>query len=131
MSDRTTRVNLENTSEIIIAPSTEGKQDTIISLLQGLGALGTTLKAGRKTVTTAGTAETLVASTDTLVVGVIIKAFKENTGTVHIGISTVDSSSAKQYELEAGEAISISINDLVKIYVDVSVNGEGVQYIGS
>ena len=86
--------------------------------------------ADRKTVTTAGTAEALGAST-ALEEGVIIMALKGNTNNVFVGDSSVDKDSAKQYELEPGEAMAIAVDDLAKIYVDVTTNGEGVQFVGS
>jgi predicted metal-dependent RNase len=131
MSDRTTRVNLENVAEVVINPATEAKQDDIIALISGGIVASSVLRAGRKTVTSAGTAETLVASTIPVREGVIVTALKTNTGNVFVGTSSVDSSSDKQFELEPGEGTSIAVNDLVNIYVDVAVNGEGVQYIGS
>lgn len=133
MPDRSTKIKASILDAILEVqnPATEEKQDSIITAIQGMGGLGTTLRGGRKTVAIAGTAETLVASSTPLLVGVVIKAFKENSGIVYVGTSSVDSNSDKQYELEAGEAIAISVNDLVKIYVDVSVSGESVQFIGS
>ena len=133
MPDRSTKIKASILDAILEVqnPATEEKQDSIITAIQGMGGLGTTLRSGRKTIAIAGTAETLVASSTSLLVGVVIKAFKENTGIVHVGTSAIDSNSDKQYELEAGEAVSLSINDLVKVYVDVSVSGESVMYLGS
>ena len=93
--------------------------------------VGTVVKAGRKTVTTGGTAETLVASSDKITQGVIIMALKDNTNNVFVGTSAVDKTSAKQMELEPGESTAVSIDDLQKIYIDVTTDGEGVSYIGS
>ena len=90
----------------------------------------TAVVSGRKTVTTAGTGEALGSST-ALGEGVIIMALKDNTNNVFVGDSSVDKTSDKQYELEPGEATAIAIDDIAKVYVDVTTNGEGVQFIGS
>ena len=86
-----------------------------------------TIYNGKKTVTTAGTAEALASST--AVKSVVIKALYSNTGKVYVGNSSV--SSANGIELEAGDAIGIDIDDLSKIYIDVDNNGEGVSYIAT
>lgn len=80
---------------------------------------------GQKTVTNAGVAETLVAASRA-VKSVSVKALSTNTGVVYVGDVNVDSTNGR--ELQAGESLDIDIDDLVKIYLDVSVNGEGVSY---
>lgn len=93
-------------------------------------ALPTAIGDGLKLVTTAGTRETLVASS-TPAKSVTITAKLTNTGTVVIGGSTVVAASGatrRGTPLNAGDNIVIDIDDLVKIYVDVTVNGEGVTY---
>lgn len=92
--------------------------------------VGTSLISGRKTVTTAGTAEVLKANTS-LTQGIIIMALKTNTNNVFVGDSNVDKTTDKQYELEPGEATAIAVNNTNLIYVDVTTDGEGVQFIGS
>lgn len=81
---------------------------------------------GQKTVTTAGTAEVLAASTTIL--SVTIKALSGNTGYVYVGSASVDSTNG--FVLQAGESISLDIDNLADIYLDVSANGEGVSFIG-
>lgn len=89
-------------------------------------------KTFKKTVTTAGTRTALTSST-LQVYEVVVKALASNTGTIYIGDSTVASSNG--YELSAGASFSIpltmipktgSVVDLNWIYIDASVNGEGV-----
>ena len=89
----------------------------------------TTLSNGQKTVTTSGTAEALVGSSTLTESAVTVKALNGNTGIVYVGDSSVDSNNG--YELSAGERISFEIDDLQKVYLDVSVNGEGVSWIAS
>jgi hypothetical protein len=83
---------------------------------------------GQKTVTTAGTRVALVAST-TSCSAVIIRALDTNTGIIYVGNSSVSSSNG--HRLLPGESVGLSINDLSSIYLDSSVNGEGVSYLGS
>lgn len=86
-----------------------------------------TVYSGQKTVATAGTAEALAASTT--VKSVVIKALYSNTGTVYVGDSSVSSTTG--IELAAGDSVALEIDDLSKIYLDVSVSGEGVSYIAT
>ena len=75
--------------------------------------------------TTAGSAETLVASS-TACKTVIIEGKEANTGKVFIGDSGVSSSDG--IYIYATQQVILEIDDLQKIYLDVSVNGEGVVY---
>jgi len=85
---------------------------------------------GRKTVTAAGSAEKLVAA-GTPISWVIISAFEGNTGTVVVGSSTVvaDAAIRRGAPLNKGDSIGLSVSDLSQIYLDVTVNGEGVSFI--
>jgi hypothetical protein len=58
---------------------------------------------------------------------VAIRALISNTGTIYVGTTGVHSSTG--YELSAGDAIDIAIDDLSKVSIDSSVNGEGVSYL--
>ncbi len=85
---------------------------------------------GRKTVTTAGTRVTLVAST-TPCLSVAITALAGNSGTVVVGgASTVVAALATQRgtPLLAGDSITFDCADLVDIGLDATVSGEGVTY---
>ena len=93
--------------------------------------VGETVLAGRKSVTTAGTAETLVSSSTKVTQGIIIMAVKGNTGNVFVGDSTVDKDSDKQMELEPGEATAIGIDDLQKVYVDSATTADSVSWLGA
>jgi len=84
------------------------------------------IRNGQKTVTTAGTAEALAASSACL--SVTIKALAANTNNVYVGTAAVDSTNG--YVLQAGESISFDIDNLADIYLDVDTNGEGVSYLG-
>jgi len=87
----------------------------------------------KKVVTTAGTAVALTGS-DIRVANATIQAEPDNTGYIYVGGSTVSSSSCAAV-LSAGESIELSIDDygsgatgwdLASLYIDSSVNGDGV-----
>ena len=90
--------------------------------------LPTTIIHGLKTVTTAGT-EVALTTSKMLKDGVTVKALAANTGTIYVGLNPVTSLTG--YPLAAGQSIYIKIHNSSLIYIDASVNGEGVAYIGS
>lgn len=88
-----------------------------------------------KTVTTAGTAVTLT-STKTLCRWATVQALSTNTGYICIGGSDVTCASNKGIRLATGQALSLDAigeakdtnrYDLSKVYIDSTVNAEGVQ----
>jgi len=82
---------------------------------------------GQTAVTTAGTAELLVAMGERACM-ITIKAFSTNTGNIYIGPSTVDS--ATGFILAAGEEVTIVVEaGHTDIYIDSDVSYEGVSYI--
>lgn len=89
----------------------------------------TGINHGVKTVTTAGTDETLVAST-TAVKRVIIQAQTDNTGFIAIGTAGVDATEATGTGvlLTAGDSVEFDIDDLVDISIDATADGEGVRF---
>jgi len=84
---------------------------------------------GRKVVAAVGTAECLVSESTPCRV-VIITAETNNTGVIVVGGSTVVSTLASRRgtPLLTGESITIDISNLNKIYLDTTVNGDGVTY---
>lgn len=91
-------------------------------------AIPTALGDGRKTVAVAGTREQLASSTACK--SVLITALRTNTGTVVVGGSTVIAAQATRRgtPLDAGESMVVRVDNLNDIYLDVTVNGEGVVY---
>ena len=97
-----------------------------------------TLVDGRQVVTTGGTAVALSATNNTKAGGLIITAETNNTGIVVVGASTVVAAvgTRRGTPLEAGKSMSINPNwsgdeglvDLSKIYIDATVNGDGVTF---
>lgn len=84
---------------------------------------------GRKTVTTAGTRVTLASSTACKQVA--ITALVGNTGTIVVGGSTVVASAGTRQgiPLSAGDTIAMEIDNLADVYLDATVNGEGVSFV--
>jgi hypothetical protein len=87
----------------------------------------TTLRVGQTNVTTAGTRVQL--SNLALLSGVTIKAKSTNTGVIYLGDSGVTSSNG--HRLLASESVFIEIDNVNRLYIDSSVNGEGISYIGT
>ena len=85
---------------------------------------------GRKTVTTAGTAVQL-ASSVTAVNEVAVTALSTNTGLIVVGASTVKAKAEERrgQPLSAGQTVSLDIRDLSSVWIDSTVNGEGVSYL--
>ena len=78
---------------------------------------------------TVGTTETQLTTVSTPCrKGVLVKAISTNTGIVYIGKTGVTTISG--YELTAGEAVSIEIDNVNKIFAIASVAGQGVCWIG-
>lgn len=86
------------------------------------------IKHGVKTVTTAGTDVALATSVSAR--WVIIQAQTDNTGVIAVGDAGVDATVATGtgVALAAGESISLPCEDLSLIYIDSTVNGDGVRY---
>lgn len=88
---------------------------------------------GSKTVTTAGTAEALVAS-ETLRTMLYVRAKSTNTGDIYLGDSAVDKTTSQQIVLDASQEITIEAPagyclDINEFYIDSSVNDEGVDFL--
>jgi len=96
--------------------------------------MATLIKTFAKTVTTAGTRVALSASR-LMVPSFVIRANAANTGVIYIGDVTVTSANGMFLAAsEANNKFGISVNggkyrefDLSKVYIDASVNGEGVR----
>ena len=80
---------------------------------------------GVQNVTTAGTAVQLASSN--AIKSITIRAKSTNTGIIYVGTSTV--SSANGFQLSSQETVSLDIANISTIWIDSSVNGEGVSYI--
>lgn len=95
--------------------------------LPSYNAFGT-IGDGRKVVTTAGTAVAL--ATTTAIKRVYIQAETDNTGVIVVGASTVVASLATRrgVALNAGDTLTLDIDDIADVFIDSTVNGDGVTF---
>ena len=86
--------------------------------------------AQRRIVPTAGTAIQLDDMLLSKGMSVAIKALVGNTGTIYIGSSKVNAQDTKHaFPLGAGSAIELKVRNLNSIWVDTSVDGEGINWV--
>lgn len=92
--------------------------------------MATTLNSGRKVVATAGSAEQLSTGSPVHCSGISVTAETDNTGVVVVGDSTVVAALAtrKGTPLNAGDTINLALDQLSDVWLDVTVNGDGVTY---
>jgi len=138
----TQRVTLANTDPAVVAlqiidnaiSGNEMQVDVVAALPTGANTIGrvehtsTGIGHGVTTVTTAGTDVVLAASTPAKMV--MIQAQTDNTGIIAVGASGVDATVAtgSGVALAAGDSITLPIDNLADIFIDATVNGEGVRY---
>ncbi len=104
----------------------QGSSGNLTPILNGVHILPYTIVgSGQTTVTTAGTPVVLASSTATA--SMTIRAFSTNTGKIYVGSAGVSSSTG--FILSADETVSLDLDNLSKIFINSSVNGEGVSYI--
>ena len=87
---------------------------------------GFSLNSGKINVATAGSPIQMHAISS-LLVTVTVKAKHNNTGKILIGNTQVSATTG--YELWANEEVTLNLLDINLIWLDCSVNGEGVSYI--
>lgn len=83
-----------------------------------------TIYSGKINVTISGTEVILGTG---VISSVTIKALSANTGVIYVGAGGV--SSANGFQLAAGDTLSIDISNLATVWIDSSINGEGVTYL--
>ena len=116
------------------AIDTQMQVDVVAALPAGTNAIGkvghdiTGGADGVKTVSNAGTDEALALSIACKKVD--IQAQTDNTGLIAVGFTGVDATEATGTGviLRAGDTYSLEIDNLVKIFIDATVSGEGVRY---
>ena len=92
--------------------------------LKTIEEVPTAFSHAHKTVTTAGSAVQLSTAT---ILSITIKALAGNTGFIYVGGSGVSSSNG--FELDAGDSVTLAIDEADEIWLDSSVSGEGVSFI--
>lgn len=83
---------------------------------------------GVKAVAAAGTDEALASSTPAK--WVCVQAQTDNTGFIAVGATGVDATVATGTGvlLDAGESITLAVDNLADVFVDATVSGDGVRY---
>lgn len=102
---------------------------TGVAAASGGGAtVPTGYTSGSKTIAAVGTPEALAAST--AITKVDVTALNTNTLAIAVGDATVDATPATSTgtPLLAGDTVTIEIDDLAKVFVDVLFAGEGVSF---
>lgn len=93
--------------------------------------MGLAIKDGSKNVTTAGTRVQLTTTTGTYCHWVVVTARPANTGKIVVGGAAVVATAGSEVGapiLSAGDSCGLEINDLSKVWIDSTVNGEGVSF---
>lgn len=113
-------------------PTTQNVSGSVVAF-QGAGWSGsvaawvqpfTTVVHNKYSVATAGTRVQLPSNA---IDSLTVKALAANTGTIFVGGSTV--SSANGFQLAAGDTLSMDVGNSNLVYIDSTVNGEGVTWI--
>lgn len=89
---------------------------------------GETLKIGHKDVTTAGT-QVALAAVGNPCYEVMIQAKRTNTGRIYIGGSTIENNDQGGLYLTAGQSVTITSQFLSDIWINSSIDAEGVTYL--
>lgn len=91
--------------------------------------MATALTSGRKVVTTAGTA-VQITGTPARISAITITAETDNTGVVVFGDSSVVAALATRTgtPLNAGDTATVPVDSFNDIWLDSTVNGDGVTY---
>lgn len=96
--------------------------------LQTLERRPTTPRHGQDTVASAGTPEALNGGSALSVESLTVKALRTNSGNVFVGGSGVTSSNG--FILSPGDSVSLDIDDVAVVFIDVESNGDGVSWLG-
>jgi hypothetical protein len=91
-----------------------------------LPAQPASLFSGQKTST--GTA-VAISTSQAISNGVIVQALSSNTQSVYVGPAGITSSTG--FELQAGQATSMGVNNLNLVFVIATHSGDGVCFVGS
>lgn len=114
---------LDGNGRLHIAPLVAGT-----ALIGKVDHSSTGIGHGVKTITSAGTDEALAGSTAAK--WVTVQSQTDNTGWIAVGATGVDATEAtgSGVLLDAGESITLPVDNLADVFIDATVNGEGVRY---
>lgn len=117
----------DSDQEVLMLRSDPTTKELLVTSTTGIPvAANGTLGNGSRTVTTAGTRVQL-SLTSVSCKKVTIQALASNTGSIYIGGSTVASTNG--YTIFATQSFTLTVSNLNLVYLDSSVNGEGVIYM--
>lgn len=85
----------------------------------------------QKTVTTAGTPVQLPDNPVEDSQTIVVKAKSANTGSICVGNSSANAlqSATLHFKLAAGAGISLKVDNANRIWIDTTINGEGVECV--
>lgn len=113
--------------------ATLNKLSLSLSNLTGMGIINTnSFITGQKTVITAGTAVELTTSSISIPneFALTIIAKPGNTGYIYIGRAKGDAEGSQKFDgLSAGLAVSLRINNVNLVWINSSVDGDGVSWL--
>lgn len=119
-----TPATVEIDGQTYSVPAADADGNLIVALDLTALAAPTIVVSDQKTVTSAGTAVQLQTQPCK---SVTVKALAGNTGKIYVGDNVVSSSNG--LELEAGDAVNLAIDNVNRLWIDSSVNGEGVSWL--
>lgn len=129
--EQQTPVGVENTGGAQIDPATETSL-TAEQPRESRDRVFSNLEYGSDTVSTSGTSEALNGGTSLTIPNgakLTIKAKSGNSAEVYVGDSTGVSLSTDGYPLSAGETVTLNVDDVSNVAIDVATDGEGVNWI--
>lgn len=110
-----------------ITSNLSATDNAVLDSIAANTTLPTSIDSGVKSVTTAGTAETLVASSTPCKKVILLADPGNTTDEIYYGASDVNSTTGMIVYSAQKEVIEI--DDAQKIYVDVGTNGDSIRYI--
>jgi len=81
-----------------------------------------TLLSGSKTVASSAVPEAV--GTSQRIRAVMLQAKSTNTGDVRVG-----NSASQDWRLDANDSVTIAVEDLADVFVDVDIDGEGINFL--
>lgn len=134
-----TNTLLETISDTLIESNSESEsccsdtQDILTDILAALGASSVPVVAafthGQNTDIDSGAAEQVVAASNPAAQGVLVKAMPNNTGTIYIGIVGV--TTVTGFPLEAGESITLPVDNANKVYAIADIDNQAVAWVAT
>lgn len=107
-----------------ISTDSSGRVKTVVEV-----EVASTFTHGQNTDVDSGSEEQIVVGSNPSYHGVIIKALSTNTGTIYVGLVGV--TAATGYPLDAGETVTIPVDNANKVYAIASVDNQGLAWMAA